>query len=53
MSVSEEINRIIILLEDAKEENDWDLVNKIITEMDLLYEATERLEQGYEESEYN
>tara|TARA_B100000900_G_scaffold306277_1_gene264918 strand:- start:780 stop:941 length:162 start_codon:yes stop_codon:yes gene_type:complete len=46
-NLSEEIGRIITQLEDAKEEQDWNLVDEIISELDDIYNQLDRQENGY------
>lgn len=46
-NLSEEIGRIITQLEDAKEEQDWNLVDEIISELDDIYNQLDRQESGY------
>ena len=48
-NLSEEIGRIITQLEDAKEEQDWNLVDEIISELDDIYNQLDRQENGYNE----
>ena len=47
-NLTEEIGRICNLLEDAHEEQDWKLVQKIITELDDIYEKLDRQENGFD-----
>ena len=47
-NLSEEIGRICNILEDAVEEQDWKLVQKMIDELDSLYERLDRQENGYD-----
>lgn len=47
-NLSEEIGRICNILEDALEEQDWKLVEKMIKDLDLIYERLEREENGYD-----
>ena len=46
--LTEELGRILNLLEDAVEEQDWVLVKKMITDLDAIYESLERQESGCE-----
>jgi hypothetical protein len=47
-SLSEEIGKICNILEDAVEEQDWKLVEKMIRDLDSIYERLEREERGYD-----
>jgi uncharacterized coiled-coil protein SlyX len=47
-NLSQEIGRICNLLEDAVEEQDWKLVQKMIDQLDIIYERLDRQENGYE-----
>lgn len=47
-NLSEEIGRIINILEDAIEEQDWKLVKKMIDELDEIYEKLDREENGFQ-----
>ena len=47
-NLTEEIGRICNLLEDAHEEQDWKLVQKMIDALDDVYTALVRAESGYE-----
>ena len=47
-NLSEEIGRIINILEDAHEEQDWKLVKKMIDELDEIYERIDREENGFQ-----
>ena len=46
-NLSEEIGRICNILEDAVEEQDWKLVQKMIDDLDDIYEKLDRQESGY------
>ena len=46
-NLSEELGRIINLLEDAVEEQNWKTVSKMIQELDELYEELDRQENGF------
>lgn len=46
-NLSEEIGRICNLLEDAIEEQDWNLVKKTTEELDDIYEKLDRQENGF------
>ena len=47
-NLSEEIGRICNILEDAVGEQDWKLVEKMITELDDIYEKLDRQENGFD-----
>tara|TARA_B100000963_G_C22077757_1_gene430907 strand:+ start:95 stop:253 length:159 start_codon:yes stop_codon:yes gene_type:complete len=47
MALSEDIGRIVNILEDAVEEQDWSLVKKMITDLDEIYDQLDRQESGY------
>ena len=44
--LAEELGRILNLLEDAVEEQDWNMVNDIVEELNELYERLDREESG-------
>ena len=46
--LSEEIGRIVNILEDAIEEQDWNLVKKMINELDDIYERLDKQENGFD-----
>lgn len=46
--LSEEIGRIVNILEDAHEEQDWGLVKKMISELDDIYERLDKQENGFD-----
>ena len=46
-NLSEQIGRITNLLEDAVEEQDWNLVKKMTEELDDIYNQLDRQENGY------
>ena len=46
-NLTEEIGRILNLLEDAFEEQDWSLVQKMIEDLDEVYSNLERQETGF------
>jgi len=46
--LSEEIGRICNILEDAIEEQDWNLVKKMAEELDDIYEKLDRQESGFQ-----
>ena len=45
--LSEEIGRIVNLLEDAKEEQDWSNIQNIIADLDDIYDRLDREENGF------
>ena len=45
--LSEEIGRIVNLLEDAKEEQDWSNIQNIIDDFDAIYDRLDREENGF------
>ena len=45
--LTEELGRILNLLEDAVEEQDWNLVKKMIEELDEIYESFEKQDSGF------
>jgi len=45
--LSEDIGRIVNILEDAVEERDWSLVQKMIDDLDDIYNRLDRQESGY------
>ena len=47
-NLTEEIGRIVNLLEDAVEEQDWSLVQKIVEDLDEVYTKLDRQESGFE-----
>ena len=47
-NLSEQIGRITNLLEDAVEEQDWNLVKKMTEELDDIYNQLDRQESGYD-----
>ena len=46
--LTEELGRILNLLEDAVEEQDWSLVKKMIEDLDDIYEQLEKQEAGFD-----
>lgn len=46
-NLTEEIGRIVNLLEDAVEEQDWSLVQKMIEDLDDVYSKLERQDSGF------
>lgn len=51
-NLSEELNRVLILLEDAEVEQDWKLVSAVIKELDRLYDELDRFENNQFYDEY-
>jgi len=47
VNLSEEIGRIVNILEDAHEEQDWSMVKSIIDDLDDVYNKLERQENGF------
>lgn len=47
-NLSEEIGRIVNILEDAIEEKDWNLVKKMTEELDDIYEKLDKQENGFD-----
>ena len=47
-NLTEEIGRICNILEDAIEEQDWNLVKKMTEELDDIYEKLDRQESGFQ-----
>lgn len=46
-NLTEEIGRILNLLEDAREEKDWELVQNMINALDDVYEMLERADSAF------
>jgi hypothetical protein len=46
-NITEELGRILNLLEDAVEDQDWKLVQKMIEDLDEVYNVLERQDSGY------
>ena len=46
--ILEKIDNLCTLLEDAHEEQDWDLVSKVIEGLDDLYEDIDRSTSGFD-----
>lgn len=46
--LTEELGRILNLLEDAVEEQDWILVKKMIEDLDNVYESLEKQDSGFD-----
>lgn len=47
-NLTEEIGRIVNLLEDAVEEQDWSLVQRMVDDLDEVYTKLDRQESGFE-----
>ncbi len=47
-NLSEEIQRVLINLEDARDEMDWDMVSNAINELEKIYDDLDRQENGFE-----
>lgn len=47
-NLTEEIGRILNLLEDAVEEQDWSLVQRMVDDLDEVYTKLDRQESGFE-----
>ena len=45
--LTEEIGRILNLLEDAVEDKDWNLVQSMIEDLDEVYNHLEKQQSGY------
>ena len=45
-NLSEEIGRICNILEDSVEEQDWNLVKKMCSDLDEVYERLDREDSG-------
>lgn len=45
-TLAEEIGRICNILEDAVEEQDWNLVKKMCSDLDDVYERLDREDSG-------
>ena len=48
-NLSEDIGRIVNILEVAKEEQVWNLVQQMIDDLDDIYNQLDRQENGYGE----
>jgi|SaaInlV_125m_DNA_1040241.scaffolds.fasta_scaffold197506_1 hypothetical protein len=46
-NVSEEIQLILSNLEDARSEQDWDLVGECINDLESIYDILDRQENGF------
>ena len=51
-NLTEEIGRICNLLEDAHEEQNWQIVKKMIDALDKIYNDLDRADNGFIEDEY-
>ena len=47
INLSEEIQRILTVLEDARDEKDWEMVNTTIDDLERVYEELDRQENGF------
>ena len=47
INLSEEIQRILTVLEDARDEKDWEMVNDTIADLEKVYEELYRQENGF------
>lgn len=47
INLSEEIQRILTVLEDARDEKDWEMVNDTIADLEKVYEELDRQENGF------
>jgi len=47
-NLSEQIGRICNILEDAIEEQDWELVKKMTNELDDIYSRLDKQESGFD-----
>jgi hypothetical protein len=46
-NLSEEIQRILIILEDARDEKDWEMVHTTIADLEIIYVELDRQENGF------
>tara|TARA_Y100000389_G_C17410198_1_gene490433 strand:+ start:1334 stop:1495 length:162 start_codon:yes stop_codon:yes gene_type:complete len=46
-NLSEEIQRILAVIEDARDERDWDLVETCIQDLETVYDILDRQENGF------
>jgi len=46
-NLSEEIQRILIVLEDARDEKNWEMVNTAISDLEIVYQELDRQENGF------
>jgi len=46
-NLSEEIQRILLILEDARDEKDWEMVTDTIADLEKVYEELDRQENGF------
>jgi hypothetical protein len=46
-NLSEELQRILIILEDARDEKDWEMVNNIIPDLETVHEELDKQENGF------
>ena len=47
-NLSEEVQLIISILEDARDEGDWDLVSKCIENLENVFAELDRQENGFQ-----
>jgi hypothetical protein len=46
-NLSEELQRILLILEDARDEKDWEMVNTTIDDLERVYDELDRQETGF------
>ena len=46
-NLTDRINQILALLEDSREENNWDLVSQATSNLESIYEELDRADCGY------
>tara|TARA_Y100000389_G_scaffold69171_1_gene65805 strand:+ start:355 stop:516 length:162 start_codon:yes stop_codon:yes gene_type:complete len=46
-NLSEEIQGILLILEDARDEKDWEMVTDAIADLEKVYEELDRQENGF------
>ena len=46
-NLSDEIQRILLILEDARDEKDWEMVTDTIADLEKVYEELDRQENGF------
>ena len=47
INLSEEIQRILTVLEDARDEKDWEMVDTTIDDLERVHEELDRQENGF------
>jgi len=52
MDISEEILRIIGLLEDAIEEKEWEEVQNILESLESLYQEVDKMNSSFDYGDY-